>query len=153
MSDYRLTVKRKLTLEENRALYERHWPVLLRLTARYLPMLDISQGMPCRVELLDALRGSWLLDQRADRPSHEDVVSGVGLAFGVLLAERLAMEWCLIEDSFGEDISMVKFNSRPDQPWVKLSVPPFNYVAKREHTQNVDVFADGVREIERMIKD
>ncbi|HWA25923.1 MAG TPA: hypothetical protein VG734_09690 [Lacunisphaera sp.] len=152
MSEYQLTVKRKLSEEERQALYEKHWPVLQRLASRYLPMVDTSRGMPCRVEFVDALRGSWLLDKRDDRPPYEDVVSGAGFAFGMLLAELLAMEWCLIEDTFGESISMVKFGSRPEATYREVSVPPFSYVAKRKDTQNVEVFADGMRKFEEMIK-
>lgn len=151
MSNYQLTVKRRLTDDERSALYEKHWPVLRELTARYLPMVDCSRGIPCRVEFVDALRGSWLLDKRTDRPPYSDITSGVGFAFGLLLSEMLGMEWCLIEDSFGEDVSLVRFKSWAEATYKEVSVPPFNYVAKREATQNVEVFADGIREFERMI--
>lgn len=151
MTEYQLTVKRRLSEEERQALYEKHWPELQRLASRYLPMVDISRGMPYRVEFVDALRGSWLLDKRNDRPPYEDVVSGVGFAFGLLLAEMLAMEWCLIEDSQGESISMVKSANLPEDTYREISVPPFSYVAKREDTQNVEVFADGIRRFEEMI--
>jgi hypothetical protein len=151
MSDYQLTVKRKLTEEERQVLYDKHWPVLRELTVRYLPMVDFSRGIPCRIEFVDALRGSWLLDHRPDRPPYSEIVSGVGFAFGLLLSELLGMEWCLIEDTFGESISLVKFSTRSEATYRHVSVPPFNYVAKREATENVEVFADGFREFERMI--
>ena len=61
------------------------------------------------------------------------------------------MEWCLIEDTFGYDVSMVKFSTDAESKYDEVSVPPFNYVAKRETTQNVEVFADGIREFEKMI--
>ena len=151
MSDYQLTVKRKLTDEELSMLWQKHWPVLRDLSARYLPMVDTSRGIPCRIEFVDGLRGSWLLDKREDRPPYSDIVSGAGFAFGLLLAELLGMEWCSIDDSYGEDISLVKFRTRPEATYTRVSVPPFSYVAKRETTQNVEVFADGFREFERMI--
>ena len=152
MSDYQYTIKHRLTTEEYKALWEEHWPVLRRLSARYLPDFDISRGVPCHVGFIDVLRGKWLLDKATDRPPYTEIVSGVGFAFGLLLAEMLGMEWCLIEDTFGEDISLIKFSTDSESEYKEMSVPPFNYVAKRETTQNVEVFTDGIREFEKMMK-
>lgn len=151
MAEYDVQIKRTLTDSEIRELNDKHWPALESLTRRYLPMVDTTRGIPCRTEFLDGLRGCWLLDKSLDRPKHELVVSGVGYAFGLILQEMFGMEWCLIEDTYGEDVSMVKRQDRVNATYKQVSIPPFNYVAKRETTQNVEVFADGFREFERMI--
>lgn len=151
MTDYEVRVKRALTDSDMRELRDLHWPDLESLTKRYLPMIDTSRGIPCRTEFLDGLRGCWLLDKSPDRPGHEHVVSAVGYAFGLILQETFGMEWCLIEDNYGEGISMIKRQDRPNATYKQVSIPPFNYVAKRESTQNVEVFADGFREFARMI--
>jgi hypothetical protein len=150
-SEYNLAAKRKLTSEEVASLAEEHWPVLQRLSRRYLPDLDTSNGVPQRAEFLDFIRGKWLLDRSADRPSHDDVVSGVGFGFGLLLNAVLGMEWWLIQDTYGEAVSMVKSQDDAARKYEVVSVPPFNYVAKRRDAQNVEVFADGLREIEMIM--
>ena len=150
-SGYELSVKRVLSEQEIQELTEKHWSKLASLSNRYLPDLDISNGIPLRTEFLDCIRGSWLLDQSTDKPCYEDVVSGVGFAFGLLLQERLGMKWCLIEDNYGEDISMVKFQDGTKKNYKEISILPFNYVAKRKDVQNVEVFCDGFIVFEKQI--
>jgi hypothetical protein len=149
-SDYTYQVKRILSAEERQALAEKHSPKLFELTSRYLPDFDISNGVPLRPEFLDVLRGGWLLDKENDKPDYADIVSGVGYAFGLLLEERLKMKWCLIEDNMGEDISMIKFQEETEKDPKEVSIPPFNYVAKRKEIQNVEVFCDGMSEFEKL---
>lgn len=151
--DYMFTAKQRLSSDEHDSLAKKHWPAIRKLCARYLPDFDISQGFPCDVMFLDVVRGAWLLDQRKDRPSYEEVVSGIGFAFGMVLEKLLKMEWWHIEDNYGEKISMLKLNDCPEAKYKQICISPFNYVAKREDTQNVEVFSDGFREIEEMIND
>jgi hypothetical protein len=150
-SGYQSSVKKVLSEKEISELADKHWTKLSSLSRLYLPNLDISEGIPVRTEFLDAIRGSWLLDKSTNKPPYEDIISGVGFAFGLFLHEKFDMQWCLIEDNYGEDISMVKFQDRTKKKYNEVSIPPFNYVAKRKDVQNVEVFCDGVLEFEKLI--
>ena len=92
-----------------------------------------------------------LLDKESDRPDYDDIVSGIGYAFGLLLEDRFGMTWCIIEDNLGESISMIKVQDDPNRTHKEISIPPFNYVAKRKDVQNVEVFTDGMREFEKLM--
>lgn len=150
-SDYSYKVKRTLDTQGLSELAEKHVPKLFELGHRYLPDFDFSGGIPLRSEFLDVVRGGWLLDKRADRPPYDDVVSGIGYAFGLLLKDKFGMQWCIIEDTMGEEISLIKFQSDSEKNYKEMSIPPFNYVAKRKDVQNVEVFSDGMREFEKMV--
>ena len=46
---------------------------------------------------------------------------------------------------------MIKVQNDPDKVHKEISIAPFNYVAKRENVQNVEVFADGMHEFEKLM--
>ena len=150
-SQYSYKVKAQLSLNQRAELREKYVPLLFSLGRRYLPEFDFSKGAPLRYEFLDVIRTGWLLDKNTDRPDYADIVWAVGYAFGLLLEDKFGMTWCLIEDHMGESISMIKFQSNPDSTYKEVSIAPFNYVAKRKELQNAEVFADGMREFEKII--
>jgi hypothetical protein len=102
-------------------------------------------------EVPDIIRGRWLLDSAIDRASYDEIVSGCGFAFGQMLEEQLKMEWCLIEDQWGEELALVAENTHVSQPNSIISFCPFSYTAKREHVQNVEVFVDAYRELQKLL--
>lgn len=148
--DYTFSVKRKLEKHEIRQLEERCMPCLVALSGRYAPQIDISEGFPKKPVYPDLLRGKWMLDESSDRPDHRDVVDGLGFAFGRILEAKLGMQWCRIQDPFGECISLVAFPPSPDAEYEKVSFPTFSYVEKREKVQNVEVFVDAFKLLQEM---
>jgi hypothetical protein len=150
-SDYTYKIKRPLSEEERKTLAEKHVPKLFDLGRRYLPNLDFTNGAPLRPEFLDAVRGGWLLDKENDRPDYDDIISGIGYGFGLLLEDRFAMQRYFIEDHEGLCVSMIKTQDDPCLEHKEISIPPFNYVAKRKETQNVEVFCDGIGAFEKLM--
>jgi hypothetical protein len=150
-SDYSYTVKKRMSTDDLLELQSIHYPKLVDLNNRYAPQIDISRGIRREPEYLDLIRGLWLLDNRPNCPPYADVVSGLGFGFGLLLNHIFGMEWCLIEDNFGEDISMIRFRNEAEPTSIEMSVPPFSYVAKREKLQNVEVFADCIAHVRQRI--
>ena len=150
-ADYAYKVKRPLNDEERKSLAEKHVPKLFELGRRYLPNFDFSNGAPLRPEFLDVVRGGWLLDKQSNRPDYDEIISGMGYALGLLLEERFGMQWYFIEDNEGECISMIKFQDGLNLEHKEVSIPPFNYVAKRKETQNVEVFCDGITAFEKLM--
>lgn len=150
-SEYRISVTRRLTAEEKKDLQRKHWPHVRSLSKRYITTIDIERGIPIRPEFPDAIRASWLLDKRHDRPPYSDVISAAGYSYGLLLEHGLGMEWCIIEDNYGECLSLVHQDESKENEYAIVSVPPFNYTAKREEVQNVEVFKDGYVKTKEMI--
>ena len=127
-------------------------PLLCKLHERYLPEIPADHGYLPNADYLDGLRIAWLLDKRWFKPSRRTTSQAFGYAFGRLLSENLGMKWCRIKDGYGEALSMVYFNPSEDSSqYQNISLPPFNFMEKRERTLNGDVFRDGVSLAERMI--
>jgi hypothetical protein len=135
---YELELVRPLTPEEVSSLAKDRFQSLAILNTRYLPELQLGHEFPVRPEYLDAIRTSWMLDSRTDKPPYITVVRALGYALGVVLNESLRMSWHFIKDSYGESISMIG----KDAHGGTVSVLPFSYVEKREHVQNAEVFID-----------
>lgn len=150
-AEYTFTIKERLKPGEILALQSIHLPQLYALADRYAPQIDISEGVPSKPEYFDLLRTSWLLDQRPDRPPHEYVVGGLGFGFALLLQHSLQMEWCTVEDSFGESPSMVRFQGASSHKYTEVSFPPFSYLEKRKGTQNAEVFCDAFEHVKCLI--
>ncbi|MBE9552536.1 MAG: hypothetical protein IMF05_03635 [Proteobacteria bacterium] len=138
MTDYTFSVLRELNLDEISDLESDCRPRLDGLINRYFSGYDRGVDFPATASDLDLVRGSWLIDKNEDRPDHQSVVLGVGFAFGQLLQRDYGFYWSLAEDPNGQFVSMVRHGKSFDP----VSVPPFSYVDKREHTQNVEVFQD-----------
>jgi hypothetical protein len=147
MTDYRFDLVQPLSDADAQALRERCRPYTAALAARYAPEVDVARGFPGRPEFLDLLRGAWLLDEAADRPPYHDVVHGVGWLFGQVLGKRSALRWWVARDAGGEFLTM----GRRDDDGAVFSVPPFSYVEKREHLQNVEVFCDFFAQVDPAI--
>jgi hypothetical protein len=61
------------------------------------------------------------------------------------------MEWCILEDSFGESPSMVRFQDASSHKYTEVSFPPFSYLEKRKDTQNAEVFCDAFEHVKGLI--
>lgn len=143
MSDYSFDIDHFLSDEEIQALVDECTPSLCTLNLRYAHQVDLALSYPTQPEYLDVIRTSWLLDQEADRPPHEELVKGLGLAFGMLLQQRTPLRWCSIQDTYGDFISMACSGEDP----VAVSVPVFSYVERRETLQNAEVFSDFFKQV------
>lgn len=146
-----LAIERKLTSQERADLSKFHWPILVELAQRYLPNIELTVGSQLEPEVPDIIRGRWLLDSSSDKPSYDKIVSGCGFAFGQVLEEQLKMGWCQILDQWGEELALVAENTAELQPNTTISFCPFSYTAKREHVQNVEVFEDAYRELQKLL--
>lgn len=138
MSDYTFSVLRELTSQELSELERESRSELDGLISRYFSQYNLPEDFPSSASDFDLVRGAWLLDEREDRPEYSSVVRGVGFGFGQLLATSYGFSWALIQDPYGEIISMTRHGEEHDP----VSVPPFSYVEKREQTQNIEVFKD-----------
>lgn len=143
MTEYTYTVLRELEPKELSDLEADCRSNLVSLIERYFSEYNLGPDFPSTAGDLDLVRGSWLLDKRNDRPEHNAVVLGVGFEFGKLLEREYGFSWSLIEDSYGESVSMV----RSGQKQSPISVPPFSYLEKREQTQNVEVIHDFFKQV------
>lgn len=143
MSDHSFDIEHFLSAQEVEALEADCGPSLQMLNLRYTPEVDLSLGYPTQTEYLDVVRTSWLLDTGSDRPQHQEVVKGLGLAFGMLLLQRTAFRWCSVRDTHGTFISMVRTGDDP----AKVSIPVFSYVEKRETLRNAEVFSDFFKQV------
>ena len=101
MNEQGFDIDHFLSDHEVQALVEECSPSLLKLNCRYTPEVDLSQGYPSKPEYLDVVRTKWLLDKAADRPKHQELVNGLGLAFGMLLQQRTPLRWYSARDSGG----------------------------------------------------
>jgi hypothetical protein len=135
--------KRCLSKEEISSLKVENYTDLRELSSRYLPELEIEKGLPGKPEYLDVLRTSWLLDTSPDRPAIASVVRGLGYALGLLIHQRLGLEWSRVQDEQGEHISMVGKSESGSE----IFVPPFAYVEKKGDFPNAEVFVDLFRVI------
>jgi len=136
LADYTFSVLRELNPDEISDLESDCRPRLDDLIHRYFAEYKLGADFPATASDLDLVRGFWLVDKNEDRPDHQSVVLGVGFAFGQLLQRDYGFRWSLIEDPYGQSISMVRHGKHVEA----VSVPPFSYVEKREQTQNVEVF-------------
>ena len=143
MTEQGFDIDHFLSDREVEALVEDCSPSLHKLNRRYTPEVDLSQGYPSEPEYLDVVRTWWLLDKKSDRPTHEELVKGLGLAFGMLLQQRTPLRWCSARDAHGSFISMVRTGDDP----ARVSVPVFSYIEKRETLQNAEVFCDFFRQV------
>ncbi len=150
---YSFVVKRALRTDELRTLQERCLPKLTALNRRYAPTIDIAAGFPDKPEYLDLLRTKWLLDESVDRPNFEDVRDVLGFAFGRLLQAKLGMQWHIIEDDLGEEVSLIYEARSPDAKYKQISFPPFSYVEKRRTVMNAEVFVDAFKTLNDMISE
>jgi hypothetical protein len=133
---YSLELDHFLSTHELQQLQARHQPALLELNERYTPNIDPVRDFPVTPLYVDYLRTSWRLDNLKNRSSEEVLLSGLGFAFGLLLARCTELRWALAIDGGGEFITMARVASDPRL----VSVPPFNYVAKRQEVENAEVF-------------
>ena len=136
VSDYKFSVLRELSSQEISELETECRTELDHLLERYFSQYNLPEGFPSSADDFDLVRGSWLLDERGDRPEYSSVVRAVGFGFGQLLATNYGFSWALIQDPYGEIISMTR-HTEEHEP---VSIPPFDYVEKREQTQSVEVF-------------
>lgn len=149
---YRFEVVQRLDQQALAGLESRHGKYFRRLISRYGADLDDCPETWQITENLDLLRIRWLLDKSWFKPSRRQASSGLGYAFGELLAQRLPMQWCLIRDDYGETLSLVfaAEHDNPERPST-VSFPPFNYVEKREKLLNDTVFSDGLARVRELI--
>jgi hypothetical protein len=138
VSDYTFSVLRELSSQEISELEEECRTELDQLLERYFSQYNLAEDFPSSADDFDLVRGSWLLDERGDRPEYSSVVRAVGFGFGQLLATNYGFSWALIQDPYGELISM----TRHTEEYESVSISPFDYVEKREQTQSVEVFKD-----------
>jgi hypothetical protein len=138
MSEYPFKIERYLTPADVALLRREHFIKLQELSTRYVPEVDLAKGLPAKPEYLDVVRTSWLLDKTTDRPPHAVLESGLGFALGLLLSQLLKMKWCSLSDTHCQYLSMLG----TDETGGTISVPPFNYVKKKEAIQNAEVFVD-----------
>ena len=138
MSEYPFKIERYLTPEDVALLRREHFAKLQELSTRYVPEVDLAKGLPAKPDYLDVVRTSWLLDAAADKPPHVVLESGLGFALGLILSQLLKMRWCSLSDTHGQYLSMLGL----EEAGGTISVPPFNYVKKKEAIQNAEVFVD-----------
>ena len=145
--EYTFTVNRFLSDEERSELSRTYRPKIEALNSRYTPQIDISAVFPARAEYLDFLRGSWMLDKRDDKPPYDNVRDAVAFGFGCLVEKQLGMRWAIIEDVYGESLSLVWRPDAGTHGCREISFPPFNYLEKRRGVQNVEVCIDMFRKL------
>jgi len=148
---YRFTVKKQLTEQEVDDLRKQHYPKLVNLSRLYAPQVDLASGFPAKPEFFDIIRTKWLLDESNDKPPFHEVLDALGLGFGLLLEQTFDMKWCVIVDDFGESISMVCLGNESSS-YEQISFPQYSYIEKREAVMNAEVFSDGYRKLNEMIK-
>lgn len=149
---YRFEVVQWLDTEAIKALETRFGKDFRRLVSRYGAALEDSAASWQITENLDLLRIRWVMDKSWFKPSKRQASNGLGYAFGMLLAQRLPMHWCIIRDDYGEILSLVfaAEHDNPERP-TSVSFPPFNYVEKREKVLNDTVFSDGLARVRELI--
>jgi hypothetical protein len=150
---YDYTVKRQLSQDELNEYHEAYWPKLELLNSRYSPQSDITLSVLDKLEYLDFLRTKWLFDDSPDRPSFDFILHGLGFAFGLLFHRKLGMQWCLIEDRYGEAISLIYSAIDKTKNNGHISFPPFSYVKKRKDVMDGVIFFNGFNRLAKMISD
>lgn len=141
---------RKLSHSESMELRHASLASLKRLQERYRTEIDLNGMSELAVEIPEVIRGKWLLDDSDSRPSHDEIVSGCGYAFGLVLEKQLRMEWHLIDDQWGQDVALIGTNPTSG---ASIIFCPFSFTAKKENIPNVEVFGDAFREIERLMNE
>jgi hypothetical protein len=136
MAQYSFDTDHFLDAAELGELRAKHLPSLVALNARYCPHIDVESYFPVTPIYVDFLRTQWRLDGALDRPSEDLAISGLGYAFGLLLASCTELRWCIANDAEGEFLTM----GRSGAEYSAVSVPPFSYVAKRQTTENAEIF-------------
>lgn len=137
MNNYSFEIDHFLDGKELDCLTSKHLPNLLVLNARYSPYIDVECTFPVTPIYIDFLRTQWRLDGDASRPVEQIAVSGLGFGFGHLLSLCTSLKWCLAKDMQGTFLTMGLNGSREAKA---ISVPPFEYIAKRQHVENAEVF-------------
>ncbi len=150
MTEYTFSIKNFLSDEERHQLYESNIDVLKQLGKEYCPQLDLENDLPITPVYFDYLRASWMLDKNLNKQPQQLVLTAIGFAFGYVLEKGLGLKWALIEDNYGEVISLVKSQADPSL-YNDISVPPFSFVEKRSESMNAEVLEAGFNEISDMI--
>jgi Domain of unknown function (DUF3806) len=90
-----------------------------------------------KLRVLDAvLNSKWV------EPQETDKLQSLGVAFGDAIAQKLLMEWIVVEDEYGRSAALV-------WPGTSLICSPITMISKRiEDGEDVDVYAlfDGICE-------
>ena len=136
---YSVKLDRFLSESDRQQLTALHMPSLLILNARYTPTFDPARRFPVSPIYVDCLRCSWMLDESDDRPTVEVAVSGLGLAFGILLGACTGLRWAIAQDN-AEGVFMTM--ARETESLELVSVPPFDYMQKRQELQSAEVVQD-----------
>lgn len=136
MDSYSVKLEQFLSEGELKHLRLTHFPNLLTLNKRYSPGIDISARVPITPLYLDYVRTMWRLDGDTGRPGSDVANSGLGYAFGLILESCTQLRWAVARDESGTFITMARLGDNPKL----VSVPPFDFVSKREDVENAEVF-------------
>ncbi|MEP7706754.1 hypothetical protein [Paraglaciecola sp. 25GB23A] len=151
MSEYTFSIKKYLTKEEQGEYWKSNIGILTELGEKYCPQVELNGGLPITPAYFDYLRTSWMLDENPEKLAQQPVLSALGFAFGFVLEKSLGLKWALIEDSYGEIISLIADPRGDSFKYGNISIPPFSFVEKRAELLNSDALEDGFNQIKEML--
>ncbi len=97
----------------------------LRICRHYFP--DVAEIIDCAA--LDDVFVEWQSYPVAQKPTANQIASGLGVLFGLVFMRRFALEWRVVTDQFGTNLSL--YRSQPGTRQTEVIVSPMHMVAKR----------------------
>ncbi len=106
--------------------------------------VEVVPGQVLVPEVLDAAWGAWLGGHERGQEDPNPYINAFGLAFGAYLADRLALEWKVVQDKDGTEIAV--WGREGD-----ILVFPPNIVGKRYVAGTLRFFADVAARTEEQV--
>jgi hypothetical protein len=72
---------------------------------------------------------AWQRDPSPQKPTANQVATGMGVLFGLALRRRFALQWRVVSDAFGTDLCL--YCAVPDKEHAEIIISPLQIVAKR----------------------